>query len=110
MLTESHERIAALIPFGKEKAISKSELCTLTGFSERKVREIVADLRKNEIFICSTSGSSGYWKPTKRKELEDMADEFHGRAMDCLVTESKIRKYIAIHEDQLKGDINEQVS
>ena len=107
MLTESHERIINLIPFGKDKAISRSELVALTGFKDRKVRDIIADLRDHEIFICSTSGQRGYWQATKREELEDLADEFHGRAMDILTTESKLRKYIRVHEDQLKGDINE---
>lgn len=103
MLTEAHERVANLIPYGKEKAITRSELVTLTGFNDRKVRDIIADLRKNEIFICSTSGQKGYWKATKREELEDLANEFHDRGIDCLSTESKIRKYIRVHEDQLKG-------
>lgn len=107
MLTESHERVMNLIPFGKEKAITRSELCALTGFKDRKVRDIIADLRDHEIFICSTSGQRGYWQATKREELEDLADEFHGRAMDILTTESKLRKYIRVHEDQLKGDIHE---
>ena len=105
MLTEAHERIANLIPYGKDNAISRENLVTLTGFADRKIREIINDLRSNNIFICSTSGQKGYWKPTKRKELEDLAEELHDRGLSCLQTESNIRRYIKIHEDQLKGEL-----
>lgn len=103
LMTESHERVANLIPYGKENAISRDELSLLTGFCDRKVRDIIADLRENEIFVCSTSSQRGYWMATKREELEDLANEYHDRGIDCLSKESKIRKYIRVHEDQLKG-------
>ena len=54
------------IPYGKENAISKSELVALTGLSERQIRqeikELNTELTKKGTAILSSSQHRGYWK------------------------------------------------
>lgn len=65
--------IIDFIPEGYENAISRKNLCTLTGLSDREVRNLIEEARRNTIIISNNDGS-GYWlypqKPSKKdKEL-----------------------------------------
>lgn len=53
------------IPYGRENAISRSELAFKVNMPDRTVREIVREHRSSwtaiEPFICSDSKECGYW-------------------------------------------------
>lgn len=52
--------IVDFIPEGTEKAISRKNLCTITGLSDRVVRNLIEEARRETIIISNTDGS-GYW-------------------------------------------------
>ena len=48
------------IPEGSERAISRKDLCRLTGLTDRNVRNLIEAARRETIIISNTDGS-GYW-------------------------------------------------
>ena len=65
--------IVEYIPTGINNAISRKDLCAVTGLSDRIVRRLVEEARRETIIISNTDGT-GYWiypeNPTEReKEL-----------------------------------------
>lgn len=61
------------IPEGSEHAISRKNLCRITGLSDRLVRNLIEEARRETIIISNNDGS-GYWlfpeHPTdKEKDL-----------------------------------------
>lgn len=61
--------IVELIPRGKENAITRERLCEITGVSDRTVRGYIHDAREKGEMIISSTGSKGYYLPTKRDEV-----------------------------------------
>ena len=66
------------IPVGHENAVTRKKLCNITGLSDRKVRQLIEDARKDNV-ILNLGDSKGYFKPKigeerlvticKRKEI-----------------------------------------
>lgn len=52
--------IVDFIPEGSEKAISRRDLCRVTGLSDRVVRSLIEEARRETIIISNNDGS-GYW-------------------------------------------------
>lgn len=59
------------IPEGKDKAVSRKYLATVTGMSDRQVRSEIQSLRENGTVIISRDDGKGYFIPTPddREEL-----------------------------------------
>lgn len=51
------------IPHGQENAITRKELCTQTGLSDRMVRLLIEKARK-EYCILNLGDGAGYFQPT----------------------------------------------
>lgn len=68
-----------MIPVGRENAISRRDLCRITGLSDRQVRREIAQLRLkdfgDDLVIVSTSRGRGYY-------LTDNIDEIVGHIAD----------------------------
>lgn len=64
--------IVEYIPEGFENAISRKELCRITGLNDRIVRKLIEDARRNTIIISNNDGS-GYWlfpeDPTEEEQM-----------------------------------------
>lgn len=103
MLTEAQERVFSLIPLGKDKSISREMLRVYTDMSDRKIRQIIHELRINGKVICSDSSCKGYWRPTKRKEVEDFIEQMESYGKQCFNAGKSAREYMKSHEDQLIG-------
>lgn len=60
---------------------------------DRRIRNIIRELRRNGALICSTGGTQGgYWIPTSLKEvMVFIAKELVSRAMDLLVTAKRMK-------------------
>lgn len=58
---------------------------------ERKVRELVSDLREQGVAICARP-ETGYFIAETAEELEESCRFLRARAMHSLVLESKLRK------------------
>lgn len=54
------------IPHGQENAITRKELCTQTGLSDRMVRLLIEKARK-EYCILNLGDGGGYFQPTKHE-------------------------------------------
>lgn len=52
--------IVEYIPKGYENAISRKNLCAATGLSDRIVRRLIEEARRNTIIISNDDGT-GYW-------------------------------------------------
>lgn len=102
MITDyTHELISNLIPYGKENAISRSQLEYLTGLKDRKIRDVIHDLREEQLII-SSSGSKGYYRPTQRNEILDFKNEVMSRIKHLFRIIKVARKHLKNHDDQLK--------
>lgn len=59
------------IPAGFENAISRKDLCRRTNLSDREVRKLIEDARRETIIISNNDGS-GYWifpdNPTTKEQ------------------------------------------
>ena len=72
-------RIIDFIPIGHENAISRKELCRLTGLNDRKIREEIAKARESAC-ICNMSDGAGYYIPEQLAEITDYINQESARA------------------------------
>ena len=84
---------------GREMSISRRELVSALeqlgfGVSERRVRAVIGQLRKDGQLICSTGGhNGGYWLARNWAELREfVSQEVLPRAMTLLATKSALEK------------------
>ena len=54
--------IVNYIPKGRKNAITREELCEKTGFSDRKVRELIFQARREHVILNLQDGN-GYFLP-----------------------------------------------
>lgn len=71
--------IVDFIPIGHENAISRKELCKLTGLTDRNVREHIAKAREVTC-ICNMSDGAGYYIPREVQEVEIFIRQESARA------------------------------
>lgn len=83
---------------GRDKGVRIQELVyEITGETprsegaERKVRELVSELRESGVAVCAYPGD-GYYIAGSAEELEQCCAFLRSRAMHSLVLESKLRK------------------
>lgn len=98
--TQAQELVLNAIPYGKDNAVTREKLCKKTHMDDRKVRDIIAELRDFEL-ICSKSGFDGYWRPTNREEVKDFLSENAKRIKSLFKMCRLAREYLKNHEDQL---------
>lgn len=55
-----------MIPVGRENAISRTELCIMTGMTDRQMRREIHDLRRNYC-ILNVQDGNGYFRPTAQE-------------------------------------------
>lgn len=77
--------LAADIPIGREKAITREALSRKWGLCDRATREVIAQLRAEKTdtpyAILSTAHSpNGYWRSDKAEEIEGFIRETEARA------------------------------
>ena len=63
------EEVFNCLKYGKENAISRSELCLRLGYSDRDVRRAIELLRADGWCILSSSHYNGYFLPSE-SEIE----------------------------------------
>lgn len=68
--TTANVRILRYIPYGKENAISRKELCEKTGLGDRTVRELINKERESAVIINVQDGK-GYYRPNE-KDVDDV--------------------------------------
>lgn len=100
LMTDAQERVLKSIPLGKDNAVTREELCNELKMSDRKVREIISELRQTEL-IMYDSGRAGYWKPTNREEVKAFLSQNIKRIKSLHRSCKLARQYLKNHEDQL---------
>lgn len=92
---EKEPGIEALIPFGKECAVTRQYLCAVTGLKDRKVRMQIAQARR-EYPILNLSDGNGYYRPTFAEYME--AKQFYrqerARAKSIFWSLSGLKKWL----------------
>lgn len=81
----------ALLKVGKENGLTAKALAATLDVPERRVRELVSELRMAEVAVCGHP-KTGYFIAANQDELEATCEFHHSRAMHSLLIVSKLRK------------------
>lgn len=73
-----------LIPRGKENAITREQLCSLTGMNDGAVRKAIRKLIDEGAVIMSGCHTKGYYQPTSYDELDAYIEELTNKGLSCL--------------------------
>lgn len=65
--------VSELIKFGKENAITRAELCSLTGLPDRAIRKEIAELRESGELIINDQDGRGYYRSN---DIEDLKKQY----------------------------------
>lgn len=86
------------IQIGKQNAITRADLASLWGVSDRAARQIIAEMRADDngdsFVIVSTSGGSGYYRTDDIKEIEHFRNECRHRAIKCMEPTRKAERLL----------------
>lgn len=97
------------IPIGRENAISRKDLCRLTGMSDRMVRHAIAHLRAEDdgtdMIIVSTSRGRGYYRTDDIDEILHFIGEMTKRIRNIVQAIRLARATVdRLHKKQLYGE------
>lgn len=95
--------IEDLIPFEKRNAISREELCRITGLNDRDVRRLISEAKSERGAYIINIGN-GYFFPTVEEALELQSYIKQEEAKAKSIFES-IKDHKAFLEDIQKGRI-----
>lgn len=82
------------IPKGKEYAINRRTLCTLTGMTDRKVRQFIQNARDEGVMIVNDMDSNGYYISDDLGEIERQYKRDKSRALAILKRLKNMRKIL----------------
>lgn len=96
--------IEEFIPFGHANAITRAELVNRTGLSDRSVRELINEAKKNGTCIINLCDGKGYFYPTVDEFmlLRGYIAQEESRAKDIFAGLKGCKAYL---EDLEKGRI-----
>ena len=96
------QTILDLIPFGHDHAISRGELCRLTGKDDRQMRNLIMEQRNQGSVILNMQDGAGYFRPRIPDELDliaDALDAAKGRLYSAQVAVESMEQLLEIHND-----------
>lgn len=76
---------------GKESAITRASLRALTGLSDRKVRLLIAQARKDGCMIANAQNGGGYFIPSDLDEIERQYWQTQSRSIKMLAYQKPYR-------------------
>lgn len=86
------------IPYGRENAVSRAELASLTGLRDRAIRkeikELNAEITKHGEAILSSSSGKGYWRTANVAEMKQYLRESRHRQQKQLQNDAPIQKLV----------------
>lgn len=80
------------IPFGAENAITRERLSSLLNLSDRKVRKLIEEARKDGAFIINNQDGRGYYQSDATEDLLAHYRQENARAMKILQQQTHIRR------------------
>ena len=101
-LTKNQQLRYDLIPHGEDNAILREDLVSKTDMSDRKIRDLIAEVVELGFMVCSSTSHPGYWKPTKVSELVDLDKQTESYIKRLGKKRKAIKKYLSVHVDQLE--------
>ena len=84
-------RVLKYLRQGRENARTRQELCILTGYSDRAVRNEIEELRRNGHIIINNQDGKGYYLTDSLVEIERQYKQNRSRAMSILVQQKYLR-------------------
>jgi len=88
----------------KDRYITREELVNITGWSDRRIRDEINELRKNpDTIIISSSQRKGYKRPERIEEMEECLRESVSRSKDEHEKQTAILKAIKKMRKQTEG-------
>lgn len=93
-----------LLPTGENNAISRRELMSITGYTDRQLRrQIAAERRAGALILSSVDGTrGGYFKPTEgnSSEIKRYIASMASHAKNTLITAMKAYEALEELEEQ----------
>ncbi len=97
-MTNDALRLLSILGYGEDKAMTRGELCALLGMTDRAVRKLIEEARREETedgpFIVNAYMGKGYFLATDADEIERHYRGEYSRAMSILVRTKGERKYL----------------
>ena len=97
-LMDKKELIANVLKMGKRNAISRDELCEITGVSDRENRRLIHQLRKDGRIILSNTDTGGYYYPATLTEAVKCERSMNNRGVKCFEASKAMREWIKAFE------------
>ena len=82
------------IPIGKENAMSRQMLKTLSGTSDRAMRKLIQEGREAGYIIINDQDGAGYYRTEDIKDIERQYRQDTARAMSILKRRKETRKIL----------------
>lgn len=91
------------IPTGHKNAITRHELCIKTGYSDRKVRDLIEEACTREHPILNLQDGRGYFLPDKNEMplVRLYRNQENRRTASIRKRVSELDKYIKMESDEL---------
>lgn len=86
--------IETYIPFGRENAITRKELCSLTKLSDRKLREQIEQARREGHIIINNQDGRGYYRTNDPDEIAKQYRQQRRRALSILAQQKHMRRLL----------------
>lgn len=83
--------IADYIPKGKENAVTRTYLSSLTGLSKREIERAVQDARFNSVPIISDN-LTGYYIATCQQDIDMFYESMRRRGLNTFKTARAVKK------------------
>lgn len=87
--------IVDLIPTGKDNAITRGQLCSLTGLSDRAVRKLIEIARIEGAIIINAQDGKGYYISDNPVDIRRQMCTNKSRAMSILKQQKYLRRRLA---------------
>ncbi|MBE6677923.1 MAG: hypothetical protein E7597_03915 [Ruminococcaceae bacterium] len=103
-------KIFELLPEGRENAISRRDLMTITGLNDRELRKTIAAERRAGALILSSTDSehNGYFRPASADELRRFVASMTRRGKATFAAVAAARKALKQIEAEQEGKADER--
>lgn len=85
-------RLLRAIPYGHENAVTRSKLVWLLDMSDRKVRELIEQARRQGEIIINRQDGNGYYRSDDIDEMERQYRQDTSRALSILARRKTLRR------------------
>lgn len=92
MAHENTDKLAAIIPYGRNNAISRKDLAAALGMSDRKTRSAIEDARADGLIIINSQDGSGYFQTNDIEEMRRQYRQDTARALAIFRRRKPLRK------------------